>query len=274
MDSKEILGMLEDSRRALDDVLAKDALEEGRRGALYELGQNYEALQKELRRTEAVLAAVRAGAAEREAKIAILADAAAERTEEAEAANTKLDNTRSLLEKQDARVNRLSDELGAANARAEDWKAAHERAAVIASDALDKQRAELEAQLAEARAEIESATANWRNTSRTAWERNGRLEKEASRLRAALEHVKEFAGKLWPWANARRCQLIEAKRYNYCLSDKQRAELEDLQALADENINIFAPLPIAELEAYMREHGIEPHCARQAALSEAEGGEK
>ena len=202
MDSKEILGMLEDSRRALDDVLAKDALEEGRRGVLYELGQNYEALQKELQRTEVVLAAVRAGAAEREAKIGILAEAAAKRTEEANAANARIAELEARLVERTAQLREVQgnwkkyepfvSRMQEAEAKAASWKEAHERAAVIAGEELNRQRAEFEAQLAEARA-ISDCTAEANETllrmCQHYRERANTAETEATQLRAALERV-------------------------------------------------------------------------------------
>ena len=209
-------------------------MDEGYQAVTLELGKNYEALQKELERTEVVLAAVRAGAAEREAKMAILADAAAERTEEAEAANTKLDNTRSLLEKQDARVNRLSDELGAANARIAEADAtiahlrkakncyydcvdkaeANQRIAEAETKAMDIARplvekaeakvAELELQLAERTAQLREVQGNWK-----------KYEPFVSRMQEA-----EAKAASWKEAHER-AAVIAGEELN-----KQRAEFE------------------------------------------------
>ena len=168
-------------------------MDKGRRGALYELGQNYEALQKELRRTEVVLAAVRSGAAEREAKIAILAEAAAKRTEEANAANARIAEVESQLAERTAQLREVQgnwkkyepfvSRMQEAEAKAADWKAAHERAAVIASEALDKQRAEYEARLAEAK----KVSDDWQHSCIRASQAGEAYRLYAVNLRAVLE---------------------------------------------------------------------------------------
>lgn len=60
----------------------------------------------------------------------------------------------------------------------------------------------------------------------------------------------------WDAINERRCALIR-KNVNRTITPEEASELERLQQLADERIRELAPLPVAELEAYMRAHGIE-----------------
>lgn len=60
----------------------------------------------------------------------------------------------------------------------------------------------------------------------------------------------------WDAINERRCALIR-KNVNRTITPEESEELARLQQLADERIRELAPLPIAELEAYMRAHGIE-----------------
>lgn len=73
---------------------------------------------------------------------------------------------------------------------------------------------------------------------------------------AAPDDVSTFALKLWARLNERRCHLIE-RNHAGVASDAERIELAQLQTLADECICVFAPLPIAELEAYMKSKGID-----------------
>ena len=81
---------------------------------------------------------------------------------------------------------------------------------------------------------------------------------------AALDDVKTLALKLWNKVNEWRCRLIEWEHAGD-VTPRDPAELSELQALADECIRVLAPLPIAELEAYMKSKGIEVPAAPDAA---------
>lgn len=68
----------------------------------------------------------------------------------------------------------------------------------LATDAqLNERIAELTAQLASARSDIESATLNWRNTARTAWERNGKLEKQLKEAEREREIERAWADQFY-----------------------------------------------------------------------------
>jgi hypothetical protein len=97
-------------------------------------------------------------------------------------------------------------------------------------------------------------------------------ERDAAVKRAEAAEAREatlrgLAQRLWGKVNTRRCDLIKWKAAGDA-SERDLAELAELQAMADEYIRVMAPLPIKELEAYMRAHGIEIPDVRQEGGAE------
>ena len=71
----------------------------------------------------------------------------------------------------------------------------------------------------------------------------------------------------WDTINARRCDLIYKSVYS-AITTEESEELERLQQLADDRVRALAPLPIKELEAYMRNKGIDVPDASSAGAGE------
>lgn len=188
-----------------------------------------------------------------------------------------------------ALTTRLEAENRRLREQVDTWKDAHERAGAVAAKVADKQTEELRAQLAAAQRELEIerlAKEQLLVATQAAAQALAGVESENARLRAALEQaiverligearqvaidpavqpesdkLGAVANRLWEKVNARRCDLIKWKISGEA-SERDLAELAELQALADDWIEAVAPLPIAELEAYMRERGIEPALER------------
>jgi DNA repair exonuclease SbcCD ATPase subunit len=127
----------------------------------------------------------------------------------------------------------------------------------------------VKAQLAEANARREAANAAL-----------GRAESDHLKACAELDEanareatLRRLAERLWGKVNERRCDLIKREVAGHA-SERDLAELAELQAMADDYMHATAPLPIEKLEAYMRAHGIEIPDARQGEWQFCETDEK
>jgi hypothetical protein len=90
----------------------------------------------------------------------------------------------------------------------------------------------------------------------TLMERAEQAEAQLAEAAARASAFRIIAERLWEKVNDWRVRLIQWKIAGDA-SGRDLAELAELQKLADDYINVMAPLPIKEMEAYMRAHGIE-----------------
>lgn len=110
-------------------------------------------------------------------------------------------------------------------------------------------------------AEAQLAEANeWAKVAERWWAAATEAGESTAKLYAATQareaKLRGLAEKLWQKINDWRCRLIQRKLAGD-VSERDLAELAELQALADKYLRVIAPLPIAELKQYMRKHGIE-----------------